>query len=63
MSLFAVTKLQANSTSPSSSDHHCSSTDLGFHDLLRQLHGKKTSSMKLTASRASKRSLWNQTVR
>jgi hypothetical protein len=47
-------KNQANSTSPPSSDHHCSSTDLGFHDLLRQLYEKKMSSMKLTASRALK---------
>jgi hypothetical protein len=56
-SLFEVMKLQANSITPSSSDHHCSSTNLGFHDLLCQLHGKKTSSMKLTACRAPKRSL------
>jgi hypothetical protein len=62
-SLFEVTKHQASSTSPPSSDHHCSSTNLGFHDLLRQLHGKKMSSMIVTASRASKCSLWNQTVR
>jgi hypothetical protein len=40
-SLFEVTKLQANFTSPPRSDHHCSSTDLGFYDILRQHHGKK----------------------
>jgi hypothetical protein len=39
------------------------SSDLGLHDILCQHHGTRTCPMILTASRASKRFLWNQTAR